>query len=297
MSLGFISATGLAKPHPAPEVRTVAPPCLNLRPLVALHTACLFAHLSLAVAFAVVGDFDTSLDVYHSRFQSFANGTGWRLEPQAPAVEAKFHLVAALFVVHATSAFFHLGSAYLWRHWYAQHVLMCFMPTRWLEYAITAAIMIVVFGYFSGLVMLVPLVLVGVLAAVTQAFGYLMEMLGRPDYCHDCWEAPLSERLTPFVFGAIPLVAAFWAVLYAFVAADATTVSTDGNTMPRWVYAVVISELILYASFAGVAFSIAVRPPSRYYQGEMAYAILSLASKAVLGCVLLSQVAAQSIPS
>jgi len=55
-------------------------------------------------------------------------------------------------------------------------------------------------------------------------------------------------------------------------------------------YGIVFGELLLFWSFGVVQLVVSLRPPSKYYQGEIAYMWLSLLAKGVLGIVVLSNV-------
>ncbi len=65
--------------------------------------------------------------------------------------------------------------------------------------------------------------------------------------------------------------------------------NADNNEMPEWVWGIVIGEFFLFSSFGAVQFLqfCYVLAPTAV---EMAYVILSLSSKSLLGWILYSQV-------
>jgi len=60
--------------------------------------------------------------------------------------------------------------------------------------------------------------------------------------------------------------------------------------MPAFVYGIVFGELLIFWSFGIVQLVVSLRPPSKYYQGEIAYMWLSLFAKGFLGIIVLSNV-------
>ena len=77
-------------------------------------------------------------------------------------------------------------------------------------------------------------------------------------------------------------------------ATDSASDSTDGagekRQMPTFVYVIVFGELLIFWSFGLVQLVVSLRPPSKYYQGEVAYMWLSLGAKGLLGLLVLSNV-------
>lgn len=251
---------------------------------------CALLHAALATTFFALDDRLLSFAVYSPSY-TFPDNTEWRLTPAVPGEVSRLYLVLALAFVHLTSAFFHAGNVLVWRRWYLAQVSRCCLPSRWLEYAITASLMLAIFAYFSGITDLISLVLLATIAATVQAFGYLAEAYARPCATEDAWQLGLGARLAPHLAGYLPMGVAFLAVYFSIVRLDAI-----GSAIPWWVYAVLTGETVLYCSFAGVQLYTLVHRPSLYVNGELAYQILSLASKMLLGLLLLSQVLGGNLP-
>jgi len=71
-----------------------------------------------------------------------------------------------------------------------------------------------------------------------------------------------------------------------------STIDEKGETreMPSFVYAIVFGEVLIFWCFGIVQLVVSLRPPAKYYQGEIAYMYLSLFAKAFLGILVLSNV-------
>ena len=84
----------------------------------------------------------------------------------------------------------------------------------------------------------------------------------------------------------MPQVTAWFLVVLQFY--DAVVASTDA--VPWFVHLILWAELILFFSFGFVQLYAQARPPKEYYRGELAFQVLSLVSKGVLGLILLTNV-------
>ena len=85
-----------------------------------------------------------------------------------------------------------------------------------------------------------------------------------------------------------------WGVIIAqfLEAGGQSTVDDEGEKrqMPSFVYAIVFGEVLIFWCFGLVQLIVSLRPPSKYYQGEIAYMYLSLFAKGFLGILVLSNV-------
>jgi len=75
-------------------------------------------------------------------------------------------------------------------------------------------------------------------------------------------------------------------------AGSKSTIDETGEKrqMPTFVYAIVFGEVLIFWCFGVVQLVVSLRPPSKYYQGEIAYMYLSLFAKGFLGILVLSNV-------
>lgn len=183
----------------------------------------------------------------------------------------------------AVTALFHAGAATLWARPYRDWLARKANPLRWIEYAITAPLMWLILAQAFGLVSRASLTLSAAMIAVTMASGMQTEFVARPAADGvDAWSQPLFVRLAFMAPGAL-----------LFGAAAAVVVASLGNIqgdLPSFIVPVVVAQLLLFSSFAGVLAWQQCHPPSMWIYGEYAFQALSLVSKAVLGIVLIVNV-------
>ena len=144
---------------------------------------------------------------------------------------------------------------------------------RWIEYSVSASIMIVLIAMFTGIRDIAALL--GLFAANTSMilFGLLMERqqtTGRVD-----WSAYWFGCLA----GAVPWVAIFWYV-------------GGASRVPGFVWAITVTQLILFAAFGlNMALQYLRTGPWRsYLTGERAYLTLSLVAKSLLAWLIFANV-------
>ena len=157
----------------------------------------------------------------------------------------------------------------------------------------SASVMVLILGYISGSVFQNTMILLFGLTMVTMFFGHLHEVICRPKSLKE-WSVPNPLwRLQAHLLGYVPQIFA-WVVLVRNFMDGATkeTVDSFGETrsMPTFVYAIVLGELLLFWSFGLVQLVVSLRPPSKYYQGEVAYMWLSLFAKGFLALLCLTNV-------
>lgn len=185
------------------------------------------------------------------------------------------------------SCVFHLGNALVWRAFYERELRKCRAPTRWLEYTLSAPVMMVLLSYFAGVRDYLQLWAIVALTATTMTFGWLTERGARPVDAQTWRPASALERLVPHACGWLPQLAAWAVVLANFYDQE----YEPGRGPPWFVYVIVWSQATLFLSFAVVQIvQQACLPPAAYARGELAYQALSLASKAVLSLLLLTNV-------
>ncbi len=155
--------------------------------------------------------------------------------------------------------------------WYKGNLLKGANYGRWIEYSITASLMIVVIAMLSGLDDLVSLILIFFMNAMMILFGWMMEL-------HN--QATEKTNWTAFIFGCIAGIIP-WVVI-AIVFAKAA--SDPANEIPTFVYYILVSLFIFFNIFAVnmVLQYKKVGPWEDYLFGEKVYIILSLAAKSAL---------------
>jgi hypothetical protein len=153
--------------------------------------------------------------------------------------------------------------------WYTRNLLRGRNYGRWIEYSVTASIMIVLIAMICGISDVAALIAIFALNACMILFGLLMEK----------YEAPGSASWLPFWFGAFAGVVPWLAVLvYVW------SPGLHGPAPPAFVYGIIVSLFVFFNIFAVnmVLQYKKVGPWRDYLFGEKVYIILSLSAKALL---------------
>jgi len=151
--------------------------------------------------------------------------------------------------------------------WYIRNLGRHINYVRWYEYSLSASVMIVVIASLCGITDLVSLLGLFVLTAAMNLFGLIMEL-------HS--QNTAKTNWTAFIFGSIVGVVPWAAILLYFVK------STPAP--PTFVYAVVVSLMVLYAMFPLNMWLQYTRKGRwrNYVWGEYGYMFLSLTAKSLL---------------
>jgi hypothetical protein len=141
---------------------------------------------------------------------------------------------------------------------------------RWVEYALTSSMMIVLIAQLVGITSAAALAAIFGVNAGMIFFGWLQE-----DY-----ENPGSGRWLPFVFGCITGIVP-WLIIVFYVVAPG---STSDEPVPGFVYGIIISLFLFFNVFALNQFLQYQRVGrwSDYLVGERTYITLSLVAKSAL---------------
>ena len=193
--------------------------------------------------------------------------------PPAPGVGTRTVTLFDLRFAWAIAAFFALSAvAHLvvaWPAWesYQAQLAKNRNPYRWLEYSLSASIMIVLIAMLVGINDIAALIaLVGVNAAMI-GFGWVQER----------YESP-GGNLGPFWLGGVAGVVP-WVAIGVYLAGPGTNLHP-----PAFVYAIFVSLFVAFNCFA-VNQWLQYRQVGRwrdYLVGERAYVTLSLVAKSLL---------------
>ena len=157
--------------------------------------------------------------------------------------------------------------------WYERGLDRGVNYARWIEYSVSASIMIVLIGLFVGIRDLAAVVAIFAANTAMILFGLLMERQQRPGRAD--WSA--------FWFGSlIGLVP--WALIAVYLA--------QPSTVPGFVYAISILQFVLFFSFA-VNMSLQYAQIGwwrDYLHGEIGYIVLSLTAKSLLAWLIFANV-------
>ncbi len=185
----------------------------------------------------------------------------------APAalVDVRIGWAVALFL--GLAALDHLITATVARETYESDLRRGINRFRWVEYSVSATLMILLIGFYSGIT--------GISAAIAVAganvgmilFGWLQERMNPP--------GRTSTTMLPFWFGTLVGIAPWVAIAVNTLSAEA---------VPGFVYGIVVAQLVFFFSF-GLNQWLQYRGVGRwsdYAFGEKAYLVLSLVAKSVL---------------
>ena len=258
------------------------------RLLTAWNGAMFLLHATLATVTLVIGNNDLTVPLFRTRndfrfLDPNATDGAWEIVPTYEESGAlRFTWLVALFFV--LSAVFHLLNATLLRALYLRNLERCYSPTRWIEYALSAPIMIVLISYTLGVRNREVLLAQFVLVLITMPFGYWVEVVARPRSAEE-WNGSLAYRLYPWAIGHVPQIAAWVLILLTFYDGQDQT-----DRAPWFVHAILWFELVLFFSFGAASVLSQWSAPRYFYRGELLFQILSLVSKGLLGILLLVNV-------
>lgn len=189
-----------------------------------------------------------------------------------PTTQALFDLslpilIAIFFFLSATA---HLVIATVYNKQYNKDLLNGINKARWIEYSLSASIMMVAIALLVGIYDAMSLVMVFALAAVMNLMGLVMEVHNQTTKQTN-W---LSYIIGCFA-GLVPwVVVAF----YLWLGAD------NGSNAPDFVYWIFVSIFLFFNCFAVnmVLQYKKIGPWKNYLYGELVYIVLSLVAKSLL---------------
>ena len=179
----------------------------------------------------------------------------------------------AFFLLLAAADHLLMAAPSIWP-WYRDNLARNINYARWLEYSVSASVMMVLIAMVTG-VQDVGAVL-GIFAANTAMilFGLVMEMRNhdRPERDYD-WG--------PFIAGCIVGIVPW--IIITIQVAGAEGQANDGG-VPTFVYGIIVSLFVLFNSFAvNMALQYAkIGRWKSYLFGEKGYLVLSLVAKSLL---------------
>lgn len=157
----------------------------------------------------------------------------------------------------------------VWQRGYAADLARNRNRARWVEYALTSSMMIVIIAQITGITDVAALAAIFGVNASMIFFGWLQEDFEQP-----------GGGWLPFVFGCIVGIVP-WIIIAFFVVAPGSTSSAEP---PAFVYGIVISLFLFFNVFALNQF-LQYKQVGRwadYLYGETAYITLSLVAKSLL---------------
>lgn len=222
--------------------------------LAVLHAAQAAAVLLLAGSFAIT---------VTSSFPAGPPGTA----VPAPEPLVDVGVGAAIAVFLGLAAVDHLLTATAFRRRYEADLRHGLNRFRWLEYSLSATIMVLLISAYTGITGLSALIGIAGANVAMILFGWLQELVNPPGRAR--------TTMLPFWFGCVAGAAPWVAISANIVGAD---------EIPGFVYGIFVSLFVFFASFAlnqWLQYRQA-GPWRSYAYGEKAYLVLSLVAKSAL---------------
>lgn len=258
------SADPATSSHAPSEPRDAATHDLTparLRRLRVWNVGLTVLHAAQAVAVLVVAS-DFAIDLT----------TAYPTGPPGAAIappEAAFALAIgpAIAVFLALAALDHLLTGVVLRRSYERNLARGVNPFRWLEYSVSATIMVVLIALYAGITQVVAIIgIIGANVAMIL-FGWVQERVNPP--------GRRPADLLPFWFGCIAGIAPWVAITVNLVGSE---------DVPGFVYGIFFSLFAFFMSFAvnqWLQYK-QIGPWRDYGFGESVYLVLSLAAKSAL---------------
>lgn len=227
-----------------------------------------FIHLVSGALMVVLGN-DFELEV-----SSFNLGG----PPGTPLADGTLDSVVGVPLAWATasflllSAFFHLVIATVGFAAYGSELRHGRNRFRWVEYALSSTLMIVLIALVTGITDLAALIAIAFVNAAMILFGWIMEMVNDAD--RPTW-------WTPFWFGCIAGIGP-WAAIATYLVVNVNREGAEGP--PAFVYGIIVTIFVLFNVFALNQW-LQYRRVGRwadYVYGETVYIVLSLVAKSLL---------------
>ncbi|MFZ0161939.1 MAG: heliorhodopsin HeR, partial [Kineosporiaceae bacterium] len=143
---------------------------------------------------------------------------------------------------------------------------------RWMEYSLSATIMVLLIGFYNGLTGITEVIAIIGANVSMILFGWIQELMNPPGRSR--------TTMLPFWFGCIAGAAPWLAIIINLVGASRSST----NEVPGFVYGIVTSLFVFFMSFALNQW-LQYRRVGRwadYAFGEKVYLVLSLVAKTAL---------------
>lgn len=183
--------------------------------------------------------------------------------------DVRFSVAIALFLFLAAADHLLMVTPGI-RGWYEANLRRGVNYARWIEYSISASLMIVLIAMLPGITNFYALLGLFAINAAMILFGLLMEQVNEPDQRVNWW---------PFTFGCLAGIVPWIAITIALI-----TAQSEGEGVPGFVYGIFVSLFVLFNCF-GLNQWLQYRGRGRfadYLYGEKVYIVLSLVAKSAL---------------
>jgi hypothetical protein len=205
-----------------------------------------------------------------SSYLTFDTATETLVNAQRPLFELPIGPAVALFFLLSATA--HLLLAFPFRGWYERVLARGQNPARWIEYALSSSVMIVIIATLAGIQDAGALLAIFGINAAMNLFGWSMESAN---------EGRAKVQWNHYIFGCIAGIVP-WIVIALALWTGATVPGAEGA--PFFVYVIFVSLFISFNVFA-ITMILQYRRVGRwsdYLVGERTYMLMSLIAKTLL---------------
>lgn len=222
-------------------------------------------HLAQAIAMLWLSN-DFSLPVT----RTFLTGPPGTDPSQEPWFSVALGPAVALFLFFAAADHLLMAMPGINR-WYNGMLAREQNQARWMEYSVSASLMIVLIAMITGVSDFAALLAIFGVNASMILFGAIQEMIGRPSKGNVNW--------WPYIFGCCA-----GAVPWIIIAIQIWSSEDRGEGPPTFVYGIILSLFLLFNTFSVnmVLQYKRVGKWASYVYGEKAYIVLSLIAKTLL---------------
>lgn len=185
----------------------------------------------------------------------------------------KLDAIMLIFSFSLISSIFHFLAVML-RDYYISNIEKGQNILRWVEYSISAPIMIIIIALLNGVTSLQTLLLIFFTTSTIMLLGYITELLDSDEYSY--------FKFVPHLVGWIPYMIVWTVIFITF----GTSVVNSPSKPPNFVYAIVFTLFFLFTTFGINQLLYLAKLIKSYETSEIIYISLSFISKFVLSWML-----------
>lgn len=275
-----------------------------------LHVVCFCVHLTWAImSFSQGAGKPMEVDIFRvvpAWNNSGRNGYDFVVERdfqiRIDTVTGLFFLLSAIF--HFVWAFSSIFLPRVW-DWMISYIDMCFCFWRFVEYSLSASLMLTAIGMITGLRDGYSMLGVFMLSFTTMMMGIVTEMLSRPespekwrgdpepvewaDFKPEYFRIKFRSymwRMFPHFVGWFPYAAAWTIVLSNFQRQIYDLPEDLQGRIPWFVPWAINGTAVTFTAFAFVQIRFQWTAPKHYWRAEVWFCLLSLTAKVYLGSLL-----------
>jgi len=236
-----------------------------------LNLVAFVTHLFAGILFFCLTDTDVHVPLYVELLEYVPNATEYFLEPVLE-VYSHLSLRLSLFWFEIITSAFHIHN-FLRYEEYVNQVQSFTNNLRFLEYAITASIMVVCINVFTSTMNFMQLASQVGFTVMTMMFGSLVQNI--PDN-----DEHQKTKQQMHVLGYVPYAGLMMGLGWNYA------LNVMNESPPAFVHYIFGTQVSLFTSFGFVQFYQLYT--KKYMVGEMAYIVLSLTSKLILAGLIFS---------